>query len=83
MIISKKKKKQIIKERSCLSEDEKVLFLDRLLKISEENSDFTMDDVIGEGNTALMAVIYANVKMSILQADCNFNFREQTHRRVR
>ncbi|KAJ6635617.1 putative cytochrome P450 [Pseudolycoriella hygida] len=46
---------KIIKERSSVSEDEKVLFLDRLLKISEENSDFTMEDVKGEGNTAIMA----------------------------
>lgn len=39
-----------------MSEDERVLFLDRLLKIAEENSDFTMEDVKGEGNTAIMAV---------------------------
>lgn len=47
-----------MKQRSCVSEDEKVLLIDRLLKISEENSDFTMDDVKGEGNTAIMAVSY-------------------------
>lgn len=47
-----------MKERLSVSEDEKVLFLDRLLKISEENSDFTMEDVRGEGNTAIMAVSY-------------------------
>lgn len=35
-----------------------MLFIDHLLKISEENSDFTMDDVKGEANTAIMAVSY-------------------------
>ncbi|XP_037033787.1 cytochrome P450 4C1-like [Bradysia coprophila] len=46
---------KIIAERSHVSEDERVLLIDRLLKISEENSDFTMEDVKGEGNTAIMA----------------------------
>lgn len=41
-----------------VAEDEKVLLLDRLLKIAEENSDFTMEDVKGEANTAIMAVSY-------------------------
>lgn len=35
---------------------DQMAFIDRLIRVSEENPDFTIDDVKGESNTIMMAV---------------------------
>lgn len=45
---------QMIQQKKCDHNGQ--TFLDRLLRVHEENVDFTMDDVLAETNTLLMGV---------------------------